>query len=311
MGKKSRCPFVEERCVVRTDPYNCPADPSGSEAEDCTWDGRLKGICNIYAYTTDLPQWYQYYSDPTWGGNDDLADYCGFYSYQESYQGDCTVTAYNTRTVNEYQIPNYGEHYCPSCRCMSGVYTTQKNNTQQVGPSCFNFTCVNNQLKVRVGYVWYDCTSDGQHITPTSGFDGYFICPTPANKWCPEVPSYTTWPVFLSVSPTSGSLGGSVTVEVSGIDPSTVYQVLFGDYYGCSEPTMNAALSNGVLTINCEIGEREDAPVLRGNMKVDVTVTDIYGRGASSVAAFTMSEGHRLISQSSFALVMFFLLLLV
>jgi len=216
-GKNEGCLFAEDRCNLRSSPYNCPPYVSGP-AENCNFDGTLKGICNVVEFTAPLPMWYNYYGDPNVAGYDDLADYCGFYSYKPEYQGDCTVSAYNDQTAYYYSIPSFGEHYCESCRCMTGIYASQQNPSTQ-GPNCFNFTCVNNQSKVKIGYIWYDCEQDGQKIQVTSGFDGYYVCPTPANKWCSQVPSYSSWPSFVSINTSEGSVGTPVSIDGNRIFP--------------------------------------------------------------------------------------------
>jgi len=68
-------------------------------------------------------------------------------------------------------------------------------------------------MKVQIDAVWYDCDSAGKKIKVTSGTNGEYICPTPANKWCSEVNSYSSWPQFLSIDPKKGRIGDSITVK--------------------------------------------------------------------------------------------------
>jgi len=65
----------------------------------------------------------RYYDDNTIAGDDDFADYCGFIAYSSRYDGDCTNPGYNDPTLPDYfRISSFGEHYCPTCRCMTVDY---------------------------------------------------------------------------------------------------------------------------------------------------------------------------------------------
>src|SRR5690242_4740256 len=59
--------------------------------------------------------------DGSTGGSDSLADYCGFYRFQETYYGDCSDPANSSPQLDWFLIENFGEHYCPTCRCMNAI----------------------------------------------------------------------------------------------------------------------------------------------------------------------------------------------
>lgn len=40
-----------------------------------------------------------------------------------------------------------------------------------------------------------------------------FYCPSRGTAWCSEVPNYATWINYVSITPTEGGLGDSITVE--------------------------------------------------------------------------------------------------
>ena len=203
-GKNQGCDFVTKRCNKRTGSYFCNKD-----TEACSFDGTKKGRCNVRSGYT-LPAWYTYFSDPSLGGTDSLADYCGFIDYRQQYRGDCTIDAYNNPGDDSFNINNFGEHYCANCRCLTAV----ENGTP--GPSCHNVTCVtdNNNvtsIKVKIGYIWYDC-KDGESISVTDGFEGTFNCPS-TSLCTSTVPIDTgSWPSFTSVSPEKGKIGDQITV---------------------------------------------------------------------------------------------------
>jgi hypothetical protein len=154
-------------------------------------------------------------------------------------------------------------------------------------------TCAAGQPKVKIGNSWYDCRTDGERIT-VNGFDGFFICPTPFNKWCSQVPNYPSWPRFISISPPEGTVGDQVTVEVLGMD-ATVTGVLFGLEHGCSS-SMSVSLEGTKAVITCKIGEIAGAKTLRGEQQVDVVVQDDQGRTATGIKQFILSS-----SPSSFS----------
>jgi len=247
------------------------------------------------------PAWYQYYTQypngDHLGGTDDFADYCGFYRYQSNYRGDCTIAEFNTPgDTDSYYINNHGEVYCPSCRCVTAAAPpVGEEGSNVVGPSCQNFTCVNNLLKMKIANQWHDCPTNGKTIEITA-YDGSYNCPSNVAAVCSVSPTYDSWPEFVSVSPGSGEVGTSVTVVGSGFGTATIDAVYFGEDYGCTADSMSVSNVNGEATITCEIGERPKAFPIREDTDVDVVIVDSYGRTASGTAEFTLSDAFTLIS---------------
>jgi hypothetical protein len=301
-GEGMGCSFVEERCVNRQRPYNCDSDLGASD-EDCTHDERKKGKCNIRTWPSPLDSFYQYYSDATRGGSDDLADYCGFIRYTSSFQSDCTISAYGGRTVDNFRFENFGEVYCPTCRC---IRATDSSGTR--GPSCHNMTCVNGFPKVKIGSIWYDCRAAGERITITNGFDGSYECPTPVDKWCSEVPNYSSWPRFLSIAPEKGTIGTLVTIEVEDLNTQEL-SVTIGLEYGCDGSTTTIEQSGSTTTISCQVGKLPSAKTLRGSTIVDIVITDDQGRTAVGEQSFILSSAS-LLSVSSLSLFLSLLFML-
>jgi len=298
LGKNQGCPFVEQRCNERASPYNCDLTRLIND-EGCSWDLRKKSRCDLGNYDTDLDPWYQYYSDPTLGGNDDLADYCGLLTYDSSYRGDCTVTQYSDPGDDYYETDSYGEHYCPNCRCL----TVNSDARGAPGPSCHNITCdAQGGMYVKIGYIWYSCVP-GTQISITSGFSGTYDCPK--REICNDIPTDSgTWPVFTTVDPLHGKVGSTITVTANNFGSNP--QIVLGEYYGCNDVTVTGN------TLSCVIGIRSDAPRLRGDQKVDIVVVDQdTGHTGFGEKAFTVNSSNVLIVGNMIVLSALFVLMLL
>jgi len=298
-GKGQKCPFAMQRCTSRTTPYTCDPVRQSSD-EGCTWDGNLKGRCNIITYNSDLDPWYQYFGSPTIGGSDTLADYCGFYHYNTPDEGDCRVPQFQT-SGNFYNFNSFGEHFCETCRCIN----VKGSTSFSYGGSCHNFTCVGNtnQMKIEIGEVWYDCDTDGQQLE-VQGLT--FICPTPADRFCGQVSHYDDWTIkFVSITPTKGAIGSTITIQ--GKDFGTAPRVTLGIDYGCYDPSVQIIND----TIVCQIGVKaKPSSVLREDTKVDVTIHDSVGRSDTGFSAFTLSAASHLLNTAySFVVVVMLLVL--
>jgi len=199
------------------------------------------------------------------------------------------VSAYNNPVNDYYEIAEYGEYYCSSSRCLNAV-----DPSGVKGPSCHNMTCVQGVLMVKIQYAWYACEVAGQVINVTQGSS--YTCPTPANKFCNEVPSYASWPTFTSVSPSRGRVGSSITLQASGFGTANISLIRLGDTHGCSEPTVNVTKnSDGSVTITCKIGELSTAGLIISATTVDVIISDNIGRTALGVKSFTLSKSSSLV----------------
>eukprot|EP01119_Soliformovum_irregulare_P001119 TRINITY_DN1082_c0_g1_i1.p1 TRINITY_DN1082_c0_g1~~TRINITY_DN1082_c0_g1_i1.p1 ORF type:complete len:653 (-),score=144.97 TRINITY_DN1082_c0_g1_i1:45-2003(-) len=293
-GKGQGCNFVNLRCATWQRPYNC--DPiKGNSDWDCTFDNRKKGVCNLRNLTGNPggSAWYQNYpNNPNAYGSDSYADYCGFITAQKTW--DCTQPENANIT---FGIEAYGEHYCPTCRCM-------RTNTRSISvPSCHNFECVGNLLKVQIGDIWYNCDANGKQITITTGYDGYYICPTDSTTQCSgnTVPA-PVWPTFVSVTPNSGKPGSSVNITVSNL--TDLSQVSFGPQHGCYEPSIVTTVDGSITTISCLIGQLKTAViVLEQVANVDVNIVDSQGRSATGFKAFTLDTSSGGILNVSWAIV--------
>jgi len=281
-GKGKGCSFVQQRCNHWTSPYNCNALEMGND-ESCLFDGRKKAKCNIVSYSSPgiTDPWYVYYGDATVAGSDDFADYCGLYQYDSSYFGDCTYAPYgDSSVVSNFQFSqvNQYEHYGSNSRCVTAV-----DGSEVSGPSCQEFSCVDGKLMMKVGEVWYDCSVPGSQIKTTEGFDGYYLCPSAEFSWCNEVVNYqsTQWPQFVSVTPSKGAVGDTVTIVAQNFGTSP--RVTFGEYHGCNGASMTI---NGT-TITCKIGVKGEK-VLWVDEVVDLTVSDSLGRGDTKIKGFTL-----------------------
>jgi len=280
-GKGQGCNFVYQRCNQWQRPYTCDANLQGADW-DCTFDNRKKGVCNIRNVTASsqpTDPWYDYYSNPNAFGSDSYADYCGFIAAQKTW--DCTVPQNANIT---FAKEAYGEHYCPTCRCMQ----TMQGNVRI--PSCHNFTCVNGVLKVQIGSIWYNCVTNKQQITISTGYDGgYYICPADSATQCSGVADdpNDVWPSFMGVWPIKGRPGSAVNITVLNL--TDVAQVTFGPQHGCYEPSITLSQNGSSTIISCLIGQLKSAVIILEEVsEVDVSVIDSQGRSAAGIKAYTL-----------------------
>jgi len=227
-----------------------------------------------------------------------------------SFFGDCTFPNSLTNPPRDYfLIDAYGEHYCESCRCITSV-----DQTQQKGPSCHNLTCVDGGLMIKIASIWHDCGENGEIIKVTT-IDSRtltYMCPNNSVDFCalnPQIPTYDSWISFIDINPTSGTIGTSVTIRVSGITADDLNggstMVLFGDQdltqsdsigLICDNTTyVFTTISSSAASITCTIAQPPGSFPFQPqnynkNNGIDVIVVDQYGRTAVGTDAFVVSS---------------------
>lgn len=185
-GANKGCAFATESCIDKT--TQTPRAPdhycTSNEAESCSVDATSRSVCTITTGKT-IPPEFQYFSDPTKGGNNDFADFCPVnigYTY-----GDCTDPS-NLAIPAGTTLNILGESYCPTCKCTSTTLRSADstawvvNARRQTG--CYAMKCFANSSIVEVtvasgsSSVKVNCTSKGAKMK-IAGFTGELTCPDP------------------------------------------------------------------------------------------------------------------------------------
>eukprot|EP00298_Acanthocystis_sp_HF-20_P014688 c20874_g1_i1.p1 GENE.c20874_g1_i1~~c20874_g1_i1.p1 ORF type:complete len:639 (-),score=246.94 c20874_g1_i1:355-2217(-) len=167
-GKGLGCSFALDKCSNWNSKYFCSSTRcQNKQFKGCTYDYKAKAYCSLTSYTAALPTYYQYFSDPVKGGQDQLADFCPIY---EGYSnGYCTDTTQTGQSI-------LGEVYSSDSICFQSTalktgqgstITDECGNQQYI--TCHRRTCLNagtSSAKLRVylgtGYNDYiDCPTSG------------------------------------------------------------------------------------------------------------------------------------------------------
>jgi len=189
--------------------YRCRGSDTG-----CTANRLARAICPLYSGSTPLPAQYKYGSDGA-SGTDLYSEYCPhFAAYLQTtgVQSYCTwPEAQITQTVDK------GESYCQNCRCFVSSLGQGVSSGTSVSPSCYNVLCTSpSTLKIIVNKVYYTCPV-GTSLA-VEGYGGTLSCPSTTNL-CYNQPVIADWPEFVSISPSSGTVGTSVTIMGTNFVP--------------------------------------------------------------------------------------------
>jgi len=170
-----------------------------STSTACNGPRTAGGYCGIGTYTTSLPSYYQYFSDPTQGGTSVWDDYCPNYQgYSNRYCHDPSQSPGSPNTLGEAFGPN------SNCWDMTGGSQTDGCFVTE----CFQDTSNNNTitLRVNIGGNWVVCPLDGGSVQiSSSSFFGQNF-----NIICPEIGFFCS---------TIGSSGSNFTFDGSNNIP--------------------------------------------------------------------------------------------
>ncbi|PRP80464.1 hypothetical protein PROFUN_14625 [Planoprotostelium fungivorum] len=206
-GRGQGCPFVMKSCSGWT---NLQGGCLSADASACTFDYQAKAYCDYGLASSALPSVYQYFTNPNAGGASMLADYCP--QYMGYSNGNCYDTNQQPADSDNY----LGESFSNISKCYSStVLPTNGVQLSTKGPLA---ACVSpDLLKVRVDSTWYSCTTNTTNTTIRvvgTAHRGTFQCPDVTRLCASDTPLDDTWPVIVSVDPTSGgSVGTLVTVK--------------------------------------------------------------------------------------------------
>lgn len=182
-GNKKGCSFAMDKCIRNRDApepldprHFCtsPPYPYSEEYEyRCYIDRTAAGVCLTVKHEKPIPEHFQYFNDPTWGGYA-IMDYCPVYDTYTSIgaTSDC-------RFENNKLHDSFGEKYGENSRCFESSLVKVKLNLEPtLQGRCYPTKCFGNStLQILVGDIWVTCSKPGEHKTNIHGFKGHIVCP--------------------------------------------------------------------------------------------------------------------------------------
>ena len=137
---------------------------------------QVRSGCSIAQYSGKLPSIFQYFSDPTSGGDTQIADFCP--RVQEYNNGDCSDTQFSHYNHDFAQGTQVGsESRCFMSLLLARGYTMSGG---QAGPQarCFLRTCNSDSLEIHVNDQTVSCPVSNRSTSVTvNGYTGYMVCP--------------------------------------------------------------------------------------------------------------------------------------
>ena len=166
-GKDGGCAFIRDRCLSGPKSNPTPQDffCTGNPRDRCTPDHAAFGSCKIYAYSGELPEAFQFFSDPKKGGTAKM-DYCpAVYGYSN---GRCADEANRALFTGELAYDSD-----------SGAMVQKRNwfgQTYSDGAICVHSTLAESENARSGGYSWPPATNQGaacyQRECVAAGGDG-------------------------------------------------------------------------------------------------------------------------------------------
>jgi len=193
-GRNAGCDFVDDKCIDGNNVNSGAAfcDDINQSVISCTSSRMSKGTCYTAQYSSNLPEAYQYFDDPTLGG-ESLSDYCPSYELYLTGSGTSScIDSSNQPSDNENFL---GEEFCEDCRCFDSTlihndFVCDDPLCDGYQSACYKKSCTNAGAVV--------ITIDGKKVTCTksdigdqksvNGFSGKITCPDPA-LYCQSTPS--------------------------------------------------------------------------------------------------------------------------
>jgi len=168
-GRNAGCSFVSSPCSqTNWGRYWCDTAP----ATRCNGHRTAGGFCTYVSYSSSLPVPFQYFADPSKGGNSPWNDYCPVISgYSNRYCHDSSQTP---------RSQAYGETYGPNSNCFD-------LGNADVTDACYIRQCLKDSsggltLQVYINDAWVSCPPAGGDVSIDVGiFSGTITLN------CPEV----------------------------------------------------------------------------------------------------------------------------
>ena len=169
-GKQAGCGFLNQKCNVASAGAGkyWRFDGSGSNQRKCGWNARARAPAPTSTYSTNLPTYFQYFSNPKEGGLSDFPDYCPYVlpnSYSTTYCNNPSASVHGP-----------GEQAGAGSRCFEG---------SSVMPSCIKKRCTSTgslQLNFKGSTSWQNCPAGSNIQLP--GSSDTITCPN-NNELCP------------------------------------------------------------------------------------------------------------------------------
>ena len=176
-GKNQGCSFLNDKCIVngKTSYKNEFCTSYGEDS--CSATRENKGKCYIYAYNSNIPEQFRYFSRPNQGGFLPC-DYCPVTSVGSKE----TETDYypSSCKYGDSSLLSYGEIISDTSFCFLSslvpISNTQNSNYQA---KCYKVSCDNTNKKiiVNIGSSSIECPTSGGTLNNPSGFQGVIECP--------------------------------------------------------------------------------------------------------------------------------------
>ena len=164
-GKDAGCPFTTSKCVINQVATNSYFSVDINN-ERCDYKKLNKGKTNIKLYDADLPVYYQYFPNPTKGG-DMYADYCPYVA--PNPDGNCRGLGAKSTLIRS----QYGENIGENSRCIEGNFT--KDTDSPWHATCHVVTCYENWVDIQIGDTVATCPFSGGFVGVT-GYVGVVEC---------------------------------------------------------------------------------------------------------------------------------------
>ncbi|OQS03053.1 leishmanolysin-like peptidase, partial [Thraustotheca clavata] len=180
-GYLEGCTFATSKCSEWSTNYFC-----NTKGDHCTPTRDAKGYCDLATYKSSIPAGFQYFSNPSLGGQDSYSDYCPLYVGYSN--GDCTGST-------TYTTSGMGEILSSRSQCFQSTLSTSGSRSST--PACYAVDhCTKTAMIVNVGNTQVSCPMAGGQVS-VPGFQGTltlakytaakylirFRCP-PANTIC-------------------------------------------------------------------------------------------------------------------------------
>ena len=182
-GYKQGCGFAENYCVDRGSgqPVSsafCASDTTAG----CSPDLLGHGTCGMSLYTSDLPTYYQYFSNPRRGGRDSLSDYCPVVYPNTKCNDLASCTSSKAEMCG-------GESVCMRANTFADGASGVSSSCGENCPRCYNLRCSSSGtvvgITVSVSGQQVDLPCSAGEVLVTNNITPHLFSPNNAYLTCP------------------------------------------------------------------------------------------------------------------------------
>ena len=177
-GKGLGCSFLNNTCVSNGETIYGREFCVVPGEERCSASNIDRGFCYITTYSSQLPSYYQYFSDKRKGGFIP-ADYCpvsiSYASQNYYFYSRCDSNGKNMNNIN----PIFGEIYGNNSICvLSSLSPKNYSIISSKQSRCHEIQCDNitRTFTIDIGDVLLNCSGVYEEVSVT-GYSGSIICP--------------------------------------------------------------------------------------------------------------------------------------